>query len=190
MSDIFIIVGLGNPGDRYENTRHNVGFDAVEAISKKHGIAVTKLKHKALLGEGTILGKKVVLVKPQTYMNLSGESVREILSWYKADLQNTIIIYDDIDLSVGKMRIRPKGSSGTHNGMKSIIYQLQKDEFPRIRIGVDKPPAGWDLANFVLSKFSDEERKKVEEVIQSTVSAVEEIIKSGIDLTMNTSSSH
>lgn len=185
MEDLFVVIGLGNPGSKYENTRHNVGFDTIDVVSKKHNIAITKVKHKAVIGDGTIEGSKVILVKPQTFMNLSGESVREIIEWYKVPVKNIIILYDDIDLPVGKLRIRPKGSAGTHNGMKSIIYQIQSDDFPRIRIGVDKPPQGWDLANFVLSKFSSEERKYVEDAIENAVGAVETIIKSGVDNAMN-----
>lgn len=185
MEDLFIVIGLGNPGTRYENTRHNVGFDTIDKLSKKHNIAVSKVKHKAVIGDGIIEGCRVILAKPQTFMNLSGESVREIIEWYKVPIKNIIIIYDDIDLPIGKLRVRPKGSSGTHNGMRSVIYQIQSDEFPRIRIGIDKPPQGWDLANFVLSKFSSEERKNVEEAIDNAVSAVETIIKLGVDSAMN-----
>jgi len=182
---LFIIIGLGNPGKKYENTRHNVGFDTVELLSRRHGITITKLKHKALLGDGKISGKRVILVKPQTFMNLSGESVREILEWYKVPVKNIIIIYDDIDLPAGKLRLRPKGSAGTHNGMRSVIYQIESDEFPRIRIGVGGPPEGWELADYVLSKLSGEDKKKVEEAIVYAADAVEEIVKSGIDVAMN-----
>ncbi|HOQ37465.1 MAG TPA: aminoacyl-tRNA hydrolase [Acetivibrio sp.] len=185
MEDLFIIIGLGNPGKKYENTRHNVGFDTVELLSRRHGITITKLKHKALLGDGKISGKRVILVKPQTFMNLSGESVREILEWYKVPVKNIIIIYDDIDLPAGKLRLRPKGSAGTHNGMRSVIYQIESDEFPRIRIGVGGPPEGWELADYVLSKLSGEDKKKVEEAIVYAADAVEEIVKSGIDVAMN-----
>ncbi len=185
LEDLFIIIGLGNPGKKYENTRHNVGFDTVELLSRRHGISITKLKHKALLGDGKISGKRVILVKPQTFMNLSGESVREILEWYKVPVKNIIIIYDDIDLPAGKLRLRPKGSAGTHNGMRSVIYQIESDEFPRIRIGVGGPPEGWELADYVLSKLSGEDKKKVEEAIVYAADAVEEIVKSGIDVAMN-----
>ena len=185
MEDLSVIIGLGNPGPRYENTRHNVGFDTIDRLSKKHNIAITKIKHKAIIGDGNIEGRRVLLVKPQTFMNLSGESVREIVEWYKVPVKNIIIIYDDIDLPVGKIRIRPKGSAGTHNGMRSVIYQIQSEDFPRIRIGVNKPPQGWDLADFVLSKFSADERKDVEDAIENAADAVEVILKSGIDKAMN-----
>lgn len=185
MEDLYIVVGLGNPGQKYEGTRHNVGFDAIEILARKHGITINKLKHKALSGEGSIGGRRVLLVKPQTFMNLSGESVRDIVDWYKVPVGNIIIIYDDIDLPLGKLKVRPKGSSGTHNGMRSVIYQLQSDEFPRIRIGIDKPPEGWELANYVLSRFSGEDRKVVDEIIVKAADAVEEILRSGIDQAMN-----
>jgi len=185
LEDLYIIVGLGNPGKRYENTRHNVGFDTIDYLSAKYGIKVSKLKHKALIGDGSIQGTRVLLVKPQTFMNLSGESVRDIVEWYRAPLQNVIIIYDDTDLPPGRVRIRPKGSSGTHNGMKSVIYQLQSDEFPRIRIGIGKRPENWDLADYVLSKINVEERKLIDESILKAAQAVVEITKSGIEAAMN-----
>jgi len=182
---LFLIIGLGNPGSRYDNTRHNVGFDTIDLLSDKYNIKVNKLKHKALTGDGVIEGKRVILVKPQTYMNLSGESVRDLVEWYKVPLSNTILIYDDIDIALGKIRVRPKGSSGTHNGMKSVIYQIQSEEFPRIRVGIGKPPEGWDLVDYVLGKFSDEERKIVDESIAKAAGAAVEIIKSGVDRAMN-----
>ncbi|AEV67065.1 peptidyl-tRNA hydrolase [Acetivibrio clariflavus DSM 19732] len=185
LENLSVVIGLGNPGPRYENTRHNVGFDTIDRLSKKHNIAVTKVKYKAVIGDGNIGGHRVLLVKPQTFMNLSGESVREIIEWYKVPVKNIIIIYDDIDLPVGKIRIRPKGSAGTHNGMRSVIYQIQSEDFPRIRIGIDKPPQGWELADFVLSKFSADERKSVEEAIENAADAVEVILNSGIDKAMN-----
>lgn len=185
MESIYVVAGLGNPGGKYDYTRHNVGFETIDILAQKHDIKISKLKHKALSGEGSIGGKRVLLVKPQTYMNLSGESIREIIQWYKSDIKNLIIVYDDIDLPIGKLRVRPKGSSGSHNGMKSVIYQIQSDEFPRVRIGVDKPPEGWDLANFVLSRFSNEERKTIEESLLNASNAVEAIIKSGVDAAMN-----
>lgn len=185
MEDLYIIAGLGNPGLKYSNTRHNVGFDTIDFLAYKHDIKVTKVKHKALLGEGKIGGKKVMLVKPQTFMNLSGESIREILEWFKVPSSRVIIIYDDIDLSIGKIRLRAKGSSGTHNGMKSIIYQIQTDDFPRIRIGIDKPPANWDLADYVLGRFGTEERKVVNESITNAAEAAAAIVEQGIEKAMN-----
>ena len=162
MDDLIVVIGLGNPGRKYAETRHNVGFWVVELLASKHKIKISKLKFKALYGEGVICGKRVLLVMPQTYMNLSGESVRDIISWYKISVKNIIIIYDDIDLPTGRIRVRPKGSAGTHNGMRSVIYQIMSDEFPRVRVGIDKPPEGWDLADYVLSKFSKEDKEKLQ----------------------------
>lgn len=180
-----MIIGLGNPGAKYENTRHNVGFETIDYISNQFGIKVSKLKHKALIGDGNIQGDRVILVKPQTYMNLSGESVREIVEWYKVPMNSIILIYDDVDLKFGSIRVRPKGSSGTHNGMKSVIYQIQSDEFPRVRIGVGRPPEGWDLADFVLSKFNNEDKKTINESLRNAAEAAVTIIKAGAEAAMN-----
>jgi PTH1 family peptidyl-tRNA hydrolase len=185
LRNTYLIVGLGNRGAEYDNTRHNVGFDTINFLARYLEINVTKLKFKAYIGEGKIGDQKIVLIKPQTYMNLSGESVREAIKWYKVDPSNLIVIYDDIDIDVGKLRIRPKGSSGTHNGMKSIIHQIKSDEFPRIRIGVGRPPKGFPLANFVLSKFSPDEKKLIEDIVEKAGKAVEGIIESGLDVAMN-----
>ncbi len=185
MENLFIVAGLGNPGRRYENTRHNVGFETIDFLSDKYKINVSKVKFKAVIGDGDIEGERVILVKPQTFMNLSGECVREIIEWYKIPLSNIIIIYDDIDLPLGKIRVRPGGSSGTHNGMRSIIYQLQDDRFPRVRVGIGRPPEGWQLADFVLSKFNEEDRKKVNESIINASEAAASIIKNGVDAAMN-----
>lgn len=179
------MIGLGNPGRRYVHTRHNIGFDTVDLLSGKLGIKVSKLKHKALIGEGTLEDNRIILVKPQTFMNLSGECVREIVEWYKIPFNNIIIIYDDVDLPLGKVRVRPKGSSGTHNGMKSIIYQIQSDEFPRIRIGIDNPPENWELADYVLGRFSIEDRKIMNESISTAAGAAVTIISSGMEYAMN-----
>ena len=185
MDKLTIIAGLGNPGNKYENTRHNVGFRSIDMLSQKYGIKVERLKHKALTGDGSIKGERVILVKPQTFMNLSGESVREIAEWYKLPMENIIVIYDDVDLPVGTVRIRPKGSSGTHNGMKSVIYQLQSDNFPRIRIGIGKAPEGWDLADYVLSRFGDEEAKMITQSIVRAADAAAAIVTDGISVAMN-----
>lgn len=185
MEDLYIIAGLGNPGNRYENTRHNVGFEAIDYLSHKYSIPVTKLKFKALYGDGSIGGKRVLLVKPQTFMNLSGESLRDVVEWYKIPMERLIVIYDDIDLEMGKIRVRGKGSAGTHNGMKSIIYQLQDDGFPRVRIGIGKPPQGWDLADYVLSKFGPEARKTMNESIMKACDAIATIVTSDLNSAMN-----
>jgi len=179
-----IIVGLGNPGKKYDATRHNVGFEAIDLLAKRNNIEVKRLKHKALCGEGNIDGKKVMLVKPQTFMNLSGQSLLDIVQFYKIDPKNLIVIYDDIDVAVGSLRIREKGSSGSHNGMKSIIYQLQTDQFPRVRIGVGKPQFG-DLADYVLGRFPKEEIPTMIETIERAALASEMIVTDGISLAMN-----
>ena len=185
MEDIFLIVGLGNPGNRYENTRHNVGFHTIDYLSEKHNIKLSKIGYKAVYGDGLIGETRVILVKPQTFMNLSGESVREIVNWYKLSLDRLIVIYDDIDLDPGKIRVRPKGSSGSHNGMKSIIFQLQAENFPRIRIGIGRPPEKWDLADYVLSKFPKEEWEIIFNSIEKAAEAAIMITKSGPEKAMN-----
>lgn len=181
---MYVIVGLGNPGKQYASTRHNVGFDAINLLAEANNISMNKVKHQAVIGEGRINNQKVLLVKPTTYMNLSGRSVREIVNFYKVDIEKVVVIYDDIDTAVGKLRIRQKGSAGSHNGMKSIIYEIQVDQFPRVRIGVGKPQHG-NLADFVLGKFTKEDRPFVDESIERATKAVEAIIKDGIDIAMN-----
>ena len=182
---MYIIVGLGNPGKQYENTRHNVGFNVIDILAEEYDISVTKMKHKALIGEGRVGTEKVVLVKPVTYMNLSGESLAEIYNFYKVDTNNIVVIYDDIDLDVGKIRIRKKGSGGTHNGMRSIVKCLGTTDFPRVRVGVSKPEPGRDLANFVLSKFAPDEMAGLKEGLEKSVLAIDSIIRENIDLAMN-----
>lgn len=182
---LYIIVGLGNPGDKYEKTRHNVGFNVIDLLAKEYSIDVSKLKHKALIGEGRVGTEKVILVKPMTYMNLSGESVADICNYYNIDLENLIVIYDDIDLDVGKIRIRKKGSGGTHNGMRSIIKCLGSNEFPRVRVGISKPKNGQDLADFVLSRFAKEDEKSLNESFENAVAAIDCAIRQDLDLAMN-----
>lgn len=181
---MFVIVGLGNPGKKYEGTRHNVGFEVVEYLGIKNNIDIKKIKHKALVGEGMIEGKKVMLVKPQTFMNLSGESVLEICKYYNVNLDKLVVVYDDIDIDLGKIRIRKKGSAGTHNGMRNIIYNLQSDKFPRIRIGIGRP-AGGDLVSYVIGRFKDNEKEDIILSIKSAAEAVECMIREGIDKAMN-----
>ena len=181
---MYVIAGLGNPGKKYENTRHNMGFITIDQLAEKHNIKVDKLKFKALVGEGRIAGQKVMLVKPQTYMNLSGESIREVMNFYKLEPENLIVIYDDIDIEAGTLRIRKFGSAGTHNGMKSVVYQLQSDRFPRIRLGIGSQKKG-DLVNFVIGGFSKEEVPVLEEAVNYAVLATECIIEDGIDKAMN-----
>ena len=181
-----LIVGLGNPGPSYANTRHNAGFLVIDALAQHHQIAVNKIKHKGLEGNGHIGEEKVVLLKPQTYMNLSGGSVREAMDFYKLTPADLMVIYDDISLPVGAVRIREKGSDGGHNGMKNIIYLSGKDTFPRIKMGVGaKPNPQWDLADWVLSTFSAQEKKDLSEAIDHAASAVELMVQGKIDEAMN-----
>ncbi len=179
-----LIIGLGNPEDRYGATRHNVGFEVINYFSQKENIDLRKVKHRALIGEGFVGGKKVMLVKPQTYMNLSGESVREIVDYYNVPLEKVLVVYDDIDLDVGRLRLRSKGGGGTHNGMRSIIYQLREDEFPRLRIGIGKPDRQ-DLTSYVLGKFSSEDREEIIKTIIKAGEAIKVFIFKGIQEAMN-----
>ncbi len=181
---MYIIAGLGNPGRKYENTRHNIGFIALDLLAERNDIKINKLKHKALVGEGRISGQKVLLVKPQTYMNLSGQSLREVMSYYKEDIEHLIVIYDDIDIPEGTIRIRKKGSAGTHNGMRSIVYDLASDQFPRIRIGMGAERKS-DLKDFVLGGFSKEEKGLLEEAVERAALAAERIVEKGIEKAMN-----
>ncbi|MDD3221848.1 MAG: aminoacyl-tRNA hydrolase [Clostridia bacterium] len=182
---MYMIAGLGNPTKTYEGTRHNIGFMMIDAIGDKYNIDVTTKKHKALVGRGVIGGQRVILAKPQTYMNLSGESIREIADFYKILPENIIIIYDDISLDVGQLRIRKKGSAGGHNGIKSIIAHLSTQEFPRIKVGIGNKPEGWDLADYVLSKYSKAERECIEEAARDVAGAAELILNDDIDGAMN-----
>ena len=183
---MYIIVGLGNPGYQYVGTRHNIGFMAVEELAERNRISIDMNKYKGIYGKGMIEGEKVILLEPQTYMNLSGESVRAAVDFYKIDPEKElIVIYDDISLEVGKIRIREKGSAGGHNGMKSIIAHLGTEEFNRVRIGIGDKPKGWDLADYVLGHFEEEDRDKVEEGVIHACEAVELILKDGISAAMN-----
>lgn len=183
---MYIIAGLGNPTKEYEHTRHNVGFDTIDVIADRFRIGMSEKKHKAIIGKGHIEGNKVILVKPQTFMNLSGESLREIVDYYKIDEESElIVIYDDISLAPGKLRIRKKGSAGGHNGIKSIIAQLGTQNFYRIKVGVGEKPKGWDLADYVLGHFNKEETVLMQEAFQSTADAVTTILTEDIDMAMN-----
>ena len=172
---MYIIVGLGNPGKKYEHTRHNMGFLALDLLADKYGIKVDRLKFKALTGEGRIDGKKVLLVKPQTYMNLSGESVRDVMNFYKEPIENLIVIYDDIDIPEGTLRIRSKGSAGTHNGMRNIVYLLGDDEFPRIRVGIGGERKS-DLVNYVIGKVTEKEADALWEALNKAAEAAADIV--------------
>ncbi len=181
---MYIIVGLGNPGRKYENTRHNMGFIAVDLLGEKYGIKIDKIKFKALVGEGRIAGQKVLLVKPQTFMNLSGQSVVEVMNFYKEEIENLIVIYDDIDIPTGSIRLRKKGSAGTHNGMRNIVYLLGEDGFPRIRVGIGSEKKV-DLINYVIGGVSKGEKELLEEALTRAADAAACIVEKGIDKAMN-----
>lgn len=180
-----VIAGLGNPTKKYEGTRHNMGFSAIYQIADRYNIKMNILNHKALIGTGIIAGEKVMLVMPQTFMNLSGESIGEILRYYKLTPEDLIVLYDDIDLDIGKLRIRAKGSAGGHNGIKNIIAHIGTTEFDRVRIGVGHKPEGRDLADYVLSRFSSGELPVVRDSVSKAADAIEVIITTGIDAAMN-----
>ncbi|HBA47493.1 MAG TPA: aminoacyl-tRNA hydrolase [Lachnospiraceae bacterium] len=183
---MFIIVGLGNPGREYDNTRHNVGFRVLEKLAAKENISVLEKRHKAIIGKGMIAGEKCILAKPQTYMNLSGESVRELVNFYKVDEKaELIVISDDISLEPGQIRIRKKGSAGGHNGLKNIIANLGHDTFIRVKMGVGEKPAGWDLVDYVLGRFSTKDGEAVDEAADRAARAIRMIIVEGPDAAMN-----
>lgn len=182
---MYLIAGLGNPGKQYENTRHNTGFSVIDVIAEKNGISVLEKKHKALIGKGYIDGRKVILAKPLTYMNLSGESLRKLVDYYKIDeTSELIVIYDDISMPVGQLRIRKKGSAGGHNGIKSIIAHLG-DTFLRIKIGVGEKPKGYDLADYVLGHFDREEKEMIAKSAVRAQEAVRLLIQGETDAAMN-----
>ncbi len=186
MSDVMkIIIGLGNPTKEYQGTRHNVGFSVIYALSDEYDIRVDIKKHKALIGKGIIGGEKVILAMPMTYMNLSGESVRELMDYYKCDSSDIIVIYDDISLDVGKLRIRAKGSAGGHNGIKNIISCIGTQEFARIKVGVGEKPKHMDLADYVLGHFSKDEQPVIRESTKKAADAVAVILAEDVDAAMN-----
>ncbi|GAA6492643.1 MAG TPA: aminoacyl-tRNA hydrolase [Candidatus Bariatricus faecipullorum] len=181
-----IIAGLGNPDRKYEGTRHNIGFEVIDAISEKYNIPVTGRKARAFTGSGIISGQKVLLAKPQTYMNLSGESVGALVNFYKADPETELlVIYDDISLDVGQIRVRRKGSAGGHNGMKNIIAHLGTEVFPRIKVGVGEKPAGYDLADYVLGHFGKTEQEQMDLAVREAVEAAELIVAGETGEAMN-----
>lgn len=185
-TNMFIIVGLGNPGREYNNTRHNIGFDVIDSLAEEEGIDVLEKKHKAVIGKGMIGGQKCILAKPRTFMNLSGESVRELIDYYKVEEQTgLIVVSDDISLDVGQIRIRKKGSAGGHNGLKNIIAHLGHDTFIRVRMGVGEKPKGYDLADYVLGHFTKEERKEMDEAAKRAAGAIRMIIMQDADAAMN-----
>lgn len=187
---MYIIAGLGNPTREYEKTRHNVGFEVIDVLADMLGTTVEEKKFKGCYGRGIIGGEKVLLLKPQTFMNLSGESIRAASDFYKVDPEHIIIIYDDISLDVGQLRIRKKGSAGGHNGIKNIIAHLGTQEFPRIKVGVGDKPKKMDLADYVLSRFSKEDRAAMEDAFKEAAKAVEVMITEGMDAAMNQFNGH
>ena len=183
---MFLIVGLGNPTKQYEKTRHNIGFDVMDALADKYNISISENKHKALCGKGVIEGMKVVLAKPQTYMNLSGESVAELVNYYKLDPESElIVVFDDISLEPGNIRIRKKGSAGGHNGIKNIIAMTGTQNFMRIKVGVGEKPKGWDLADYVLGHFPKEEAETMTTAFKDGAAAVVDMMTEGVEAAMN-----
>ena len=183
---MFVIVGLGNPEKKYFRTRHNIGFEVIDALSDKYNIGLTETKFKAAYGKGRIGDKRVILVKPLTYMNLSGEAVAPICNYFKIDTKSElIVISDDVELDVGKLRVRPKGSAGGHNGLKNIISQLGHDQFSRVRVGVGKKPKEWDMVDWVLGHFEGDDAAVIKESVENAADAVVEIMDNGVDSAMN-----
>lgn len=183
---MFVIVGLGNPEKKYEGTRHNIGFAVIDALADKYNISIKDKKHKALCGTGVIEGVKVMLVKPLTYMNLSGDSVSDVMNFYKLDPEeDMLVVYDDISLAPGNIRVRKKGSAGGHNGIKSIIARCGTQNFMRVRVGVGEKPEGWDLADHVLGHFSDEDSRLVREAVDDAIGAIVMMSRGDVDQAMN-----
>ncbi|MBM6828652.1 aminoacyl-tRNA hydrolase [Anaerotignum lactatifermentans] len=183
--EFFVVAGLGNPGREYAETKHNVGFMVIDRLAEKYNINVTKFKNKALIGDGTIGGRRVLLVKPQTFMNLSGESIREIVNFYKIPQDRFVVIFDDTSLPEGQIRLREKGSHGGHNGIRNIIQQMGTDVFWRIKVGIGEKPNGWDLADYVLAKFDKDALPLMETGMDKAVQAVELILSRGMQDAMN-----
>lgn len=182
---MYLVIGLGNPESDYARTRHNMGFDTINVIANKYGIEMNRTKFNSIVGTGNINGEKIVLVKPQTFMNLSGQAVREFVNFYKISNNNLIIIYDDMDIDKGIMKIRKKGGPGSHNGMKSVVQELGTEDFPRVRIGIGTPEHKNDAINYVLGHIPDEEYELLQTGVKKASEAIEEIIKNGIDIAMN-----
>ena len=182
---MIIIAGLGNPGKEYDNTRHNAGFMVLDALADKLNTDISEKKHKALCGKAVIGGQKVILLKPQTYMNASGESIRAAADYYKVEAEDIIVVYDDISLAPGQLRVRAKGSAGGHNGIKSIIAHLSTQEFPRVRVGVGEKPPRMELADYVLGHFSGEEKKIMEDAVKEAADAVCTAVERGVEHAMN-----
>ena len=184
-SDFWLIAGLGNPGSKYEGTRHNMGFLTVDLLAEQVGVKLNKVKFKSAYNIIPFAGAKCLVMKPQTYMNLSGEAVREAVQFYKIPADHVLVIYDDVSLPVGKLRVRPTGSAGGHNGIKDIIAKTGTDQFARVKVGVGEKPAGWDLADHVLGRFSPEDREKFDDAVKEAVDAVTLMVQDRTDEAMN-----
>lgn len=183
---MWLIVGLGNPGEEYTRTRHNIGFRVVDALGDRYRLAFSEKRAKARVAEGTIAGERVALAKPFTYMNASGQAITGLRQWYKIDpATNLLVVYDDLDLPFGAVRLRERGSAGTHNGMRSIVSLLGSQQFPRLRIGIDRTPPGWDTANYVLGRFTREQEEQLPQVIDTAVDAIELVLREGLAAAMN-----
>ncbi len=182
---MYLIVGLGNPEPEYSKTRHNMGFDVINKIAKKYEIELTRTKFNGIYGSGIIEGEKVILLKPQTFMNLSGQSIKQFVDFYKIPLENVLIIYDDMDVEIGSIKLRKKGGPGTHNGAKSVVHELVSEDFPRIRVGIGRPVDEYDAIDYVIGQVEDEVYEKLEAGIQKAAEAVVQYLKSGIDMAMN-----
>ncbi|MGM9923001.1 MAG: aminoacyl-tRNA hydrolase [Bacillus sp. (in: firmicutes)] len=180
-----LIIGLGNPGKEYERTRHNIGFEVVDALSEQWNIPLNQAKHKGLYGVGYVDGKKVILLKPMTYMNLSGESIKAVMDYFKVEIEDLVVFYDDLDLAVGKIRLRQKGGAGGHNGIKSMIAHLGTQEFNRARIGIGRPHGAMSVTNHVLGRFQEEEWAEMQSVIASCSRACEDFLKKPFLQVMN-----
>ena len=185
MINMYLIIGLGNPEPEYSRTRHNMGFDTINKVANKYKIEMPREKFEGIYGNGVINNEKVILLKPQTYMNLSGKSIKQFINFYKIPTENILVIYDDMDIDIGKIKIRKQGSAGSHNGMKSIVNELKTTMFSRIRIGIGKPKEDYEKINYVIGKIENEEYKQLEEGIDRAVEAVGEFIENGIDIAMN-----
>ncbi len=182
---MYMVVGLGNPGLMYSTTRHNIGFEVIERLAYEHHIKLSQKKHKALVGQGSIGQHKVLLAQPQTYMNLSGESIRQMIDFYKLETERLIVIYDDASLDLGRLRIRKKGSAGGHNGIKNIIAHLGTQEFPRLKVGIGHKPPGWDIKDYVLSRFQEQEMPAIIQAVKTACDAIEIIVQQDMDKAMN-----
>ncbi|HWQ11534.1 MAG TPA: aminoacyl-tRNA hydrolase [Roseiflexaceae bacterium] len=183
---MWLIVGLGNPGEEYARTRHNIGWVAVNHVARRHGLEFSGKRANARIAEGQIFGQRVALARPQTYMNLSGQAVVGLCQWYKIDpARQLLVIYDDTDLPFGVLRLRERGSAGTHNGMRSIVGQLGSQVFPRLRVGIGQKPPGWDLADYVLARFTREEEEQLPALVERIADAVDTVVREGFTVAMN-----